>query len=223
MTIWLHAHCGYPSYEQSGTKWDRWDYDGSNFAKALKGESFKGYSNIKAMNGTWKKITGQSTQAAFDIFGEWGAAEMIKSGVGAAYIIPVPSSKCVEFDTDAKGRRLCEAIASHLPNSVADEAFHWSEEMVPAHKGGPRGKQQLLPKLMLWKGLPKDRPVVLVDDVATMHGHLKACIQKLRDNGNEVALALAGAQTVHDRPEHHMFSFPPVDLDANPFIGIEGW
>ena len=223
MTLWLHVHCGYPSYEQSGTKWNTWDYDGSNFAKALKGEPFNGYSTIKAPNGSWKRITAQSPQAAFDIFGAWGAKVMLEAGIETAYIIPVPGSKCVEFDTDAKGRKLCAAIAAHFPNAIADEAFHWTEVLVPAHKGGPRSKHQLLPKLVLWDALPTDRPIVLVDDVATLHGHLKTCAQKLRDSGHQVALALAGAQTVHERPDHHMFAFPPVDIDAAPASAFENW
>jgi len=44
----------------------------------------------------------------------------------------------------------------------------------------------------------------------------------MRDHGHEVVLALAGAQTVHERPEHGMFNFPAIDLDApepDPFAG----
>jgi hypothetical protein len=52
---------------------------------------------------------------------------------------------------------------------------------------------------------------------------MKACAQLLRDHGYEVVLAIAGAQTVHDRPSHPMFDFPAVDLDAaepDPFAGV---
>lgn len=224
MTLWLHARCGYPSYEQAGTKWNPSDFDGRNFAKALKGEPFKGHSTIKDINGKWRKISAENRQPAFDIFGAWGAKVLADAGIGPAYLIPVPGSKCIEFDTDAKGRRLCDAVAEHHPGGVADEAFHWIEEMTPAHKGGPRQKHLLLQKLVIWRGLPKDKPVVLIDDVATLHGHMRACIEKLREHGFTVAAALVGAQTVHDRPEHHMFSFPPFDLDAvadNPFSSID--
>lgn len=220
MSLPLHVHSGYPSYEDSGVDWDRNDYDAYKFAKALKGEPFGGYAKLKSVNGNWLKITPEQTAPAFDLFGSWAAQIIAGAGIGCAYAIPVPGSQCIEFDTDAKGRRLCDAIAAHRAGIVADEAFHWSERMVPAHKGGPRRKSELVPKLRFWAGLPKDRPVILVDDVATLHGHMKACAEVLRHHGHEVVLALAGAQTVHERPDHGMFAFPAVDLDApepNPF------
>lgn len=223
VTLWLHVHNGYPSYEGSGTEWNTWDWDGYKFAKALKGEAFKGYATIKGVDGAWKKITAANPSPAFDLFGSWGANVIREVGIESAFLIPVPASSCVAFDTDAKGRALCEAIARYHDGMEPEEAFHWSEQMTPAHKGGPRHKDELLSKLVLWKDLPKDKPVIMVDDVATLHGHMKACVQMLRDHDYEVALAIAGAQTVHERPDHPMFAFPPSDLDApdpNPF---EGW
>jgi hypothetical protein len=223
VTLLLHVHNGYPSYEGSGTEWNVWDWDGYKFAKALKGEAFKGYATIKSVNGTWKKITAANPSPAFDLFGSWAANVIKEAAIDTAFLVPVPGSSCVAFDTDAKGRALCKAIAKYHPGMEPEEAFHWSEKMVPAHKSGPRHKAELLSKLVLWTGLPKDKPVILVDDVATLHGHMKACAQLLRDHGYEVVLAIAGAQTVHDRPSHPMFDFPAVDLDAaepDPFAGV---
>jgi hypothetical protein len=222
VTLWLHVHNGYPSYEESGTEWNAWDWDGYKFAKALKGEAFRGYATIKGVDGAWKKITAANPLPAFDLFGSWGANVIREAEIETAFLVPVPASGCVAFDTDAKGRALCEAVAKYHPGMEPEEAFHWSEQMMPAHKGGPRHKDELLSKLVLWTGLPKDKPVILVDDVATLHGHIKACAQLLREHDYEVALAIAGAQTVHERPSHPMFDFPAVDLDAgdpDPFAG----
>jgi len=222
MSLPLHVHGGYPSYKEMGTAWDTADWNAFKFAKALKGEPITGYANIKTVGGGWTKISAENTKPAFAIFGAWAGSIIKAAGIDAAYVIPVPGSQCVAFDTDVKGRRLCEAIARHHPGVTADEAFHWSEAMEPAHKGGLRRKSELVPKLIIWDAMPKDRPVILVDDVATLHGHMKACAQVMRDHGHEVVLALAGAQTVHERPEHGMFNFPAIDLDApepDPFAG----
>lgn len=214
MSLPLHVHGGYPSYAESGVAWDQNDYDAYKFAKALKGEPFNGYATLKSIGGKWLKITSDHPEAAFQLFGSWAARVIDATGVQSAYAVPVPGSQCVAFDTDVKGRRLCDAIAAHRAGIVTEEAFHWSEAMVPAHKGGPRRKAELVPMLRFWTKMPKDRPVILVDDVATLHGHMKACAEILRDHGHDVMLALAGAQTVHERPHHSMFDFPVIDLDA---------
>lgn len=213
MTLWLHAHGGYPSYEQIGLEWDQWDFDAYKFIQALKGNSVSGYATLQRPNGGWLKIEGENTAAAFQIFGEWGAKVLDDIGLEEGHLVPVPSSTCLELGGDEKGRKLAQAITNVRPNFKVLEALHWHKKLPKSAEGGPRDVPTLLANLRIMQELPEGH-LILIDDVVTTGGHLRASASGLRHFGGTVELALCGAQTVNDRPKP-IFAIAPRDLEGS--------
>jgi predicted amidophosphoribosyltransferase len=90
--------------------------------------------------------------------------------------------------------------------------LHWHKQLPKSAEGGPRDFDTLFANLRIKTDLPKGN-LILVDDVATSGGHLKACAAGLRHFGGDVEHALCAAQTVNARPAS-IFSIPSHDLEA---------
>lgn len=219
MTLWLHVHGGYPSYGQSGEGWGGLDWDAYKFVQALKGKAFKGYADLPKPDGTWVRITVANRAGAFDLFGQWGAKKLNELGIGNALLVPVPASDCVALGTDQKGMALAEAIAKYHPGCTPVSGLHWAEPLQKASAGGTRNANTLFEVLRVKTDMPKDPPVILIDDVASTGGHLLACARGLRHFGHTVEHAVCAAQTVNTHPEK-MFEIAARDLEHNPFEGM---
>lgn len=203
MTITLHVHCGYASY--GGAGWDQWDYDAYKFVQALKGNAPNRYATLKRPDGTWVKITAQDFEPAFVVFGEWAAAKLASLGLANGLLVPVPASSCVAVGTDAKGRKIAQAIADRSAGFTVREAICWDEVLPKASEGGSRDPDSLYPHLRYDTETP-NQPIILVDDVSTTASRLIACTRGLRHFGYAVEHAICAAETVHARPTAGMFS-----------------
>lgn len=217
MALHLHVHGGYPSYVGSGAGWRQVDWDAHKLVQALKGNEINGYATLKRLDGQSVIIRQGQTAPAFQIFGQWGAAKLSEVCPGGGLLVPVPSSSCVEFGTDAKGQALAKAICSRAPHFQLAEILRWAEPLVKASEGGLRHADALLEHVRI---KPIDRAtIVLVDDVATTGGHLKACARALRREGHTVEHALCAAQTVLEHPAN-MWAIPSRDLEAETLFGL---
>lgn len=214
MALWLHVHGGYPSYAGSGEGWNGTDYDAMKLVKALKGKSFGGYATLQTPSGQWVTFRETDRGPAFRIFGEWAVAKLREIGLTEGVLIPVPSSTCLAFGTDSKGRALADAIATRTKGFSVEDAFHWKEDLGKAAEGGSRDPSVLQANLVLKNGPPST--IVLVDDVATSGGHLLACARALRAAGHTVEHAICAAQTVNNHPSN-MWAIAARDLEADLF------
>ncbi|WP_147391876.1 hypothetical protein [Paracoccus onubensis] len=189
---------GYPSYQESGLQFDKQDWVAHNLVKALKGKEFRGYSNVK-INGTNHRITKDNRQPVIDLFGSAISKYMKRLPAGAAVFI-VPSSDCLEFSDDPKAQSIAASIASAGCEHRVFIPFRWSSRLPKAVDGGNRNYQFLAQHLELHPP-PHVANVVLIDDVVTTGGHLRACSEVCRRHNIVVSSAICFARTVWDRPE----------------------
>jgi len=213
MVLWLHTQACYPSYEGTGIEWIKDDYNAYKFIQALKGNQLNGYARLTRPNGYQVKIDASDTDGAYTVFGEWGAQKLANMGLNPITLVPVPSSDCLAFDTDEKGKLIAEAIAQHRRNATVALSLCWKEQRPKASKGGTRNAVALQANLRV-RTTPPLNEVVLVDDVVTTGGHLLACANALRAKGYKVERAICAARTVHAQPESGMFQERLIDIEA---------
>jgi hypothetical protein len=173
------------------------------FVRAIKQEPLAtepGQDDFGAVlvNGTEPKRELRQANAgdAFDWFAEM-AVERIQEELGTLKValVPIPHSACTQGVAAPRTLVLAEAIVERSGTAMVVDALRWTEPMVPAHRGGPREPSLLYPKLWLppaWTAL--DRPYVLIDDVATSGGHVRACAARLKARGAKIPLAICGAR-----------------------------
>lgn len=191
------------TYRTSGGGWTPAQVGVLRFVRAIKQQSLAvrpdgpdtGYVLV---NGIEPKRLLRPTNAAeaFDWFAEM-ATHWIQQELGTSRIalVPIPNSDCVQHAVPARTKALADAIVKRLPQAVTVDVLRWDEQMVPAHKGGPRDPAVLYPHLHLRPGwTPSSRQYVLVDDVSTSGGHIRSCAALLRSRGANVTLAISGAQ-----------------------------
>lgn len=214
MALWVHVHGGYPSYAGSGEQWIGSDYEAMKFVKALKGLPFNGHASLRTPTGFPVTIRATDRSGAFRIFGEWATAKLAELELSDAVVMAVPSSSCLAMNGDEKGRALTAAVKQRSPNITVVEGLWWKAQLPKAAQGGTRDSSVLEANLNVLDGPPSR--VVLVDDVVSSGGHLRACARALRAKGHSVEHALCAAQTVNNHPEN-MWKIDPRDLEANPF------
>lgn len=97
-----------------------------------------------------------------------------------------------------------ETKATH--GAFVDDVLRWIEPMPSAHQGdGPRDPATLYRNLRVIRKPRKADVYVLIDDVVTSSGHIRACAARVRQHGVPVKLAICAGQTVYN------------DLPENPF------
>lgn len=93
----------------------------------------------------------------------------------------------------------------------------WKRNLGSASKeAGPRDPGTLYNNIAVLKDflrdVDKNTPVLLVDDITTSGGHLRASAAKLREAGLNVTGALCGGRTLYDQ-EQRAFSIVEEMLD----------
>ena len=76
------------------------------------------------------------------------------------------------------------------------DALRYTEQIQRAAEGGPRDAAILYDKLAVGAP-PPNYPVVLIDDLITSEGHMKASARRLEEAGYNVTCGITWAQTVH--------------------------
>lgn len=216
----LHVICGYPSNSDGTyTNWKRSDYDASKLVKAVKGKPFKGYATIKQGDREYRfENDAAGRETARGIAARAMAGKIHQHlGLQEAAIVPVPASDHIEFGAAFTGSILAEAMQAFYAQYRASPVVTFDQVMEKASQGGSRDPAVLLPHLRLNCPIPP-LPIVLLDDVTSTHGHLKAVARKLRAEGREVAGAVCVAQTVWERPEQ-IFGIPPKELYIDSWPG----
>jgi len=202
--------CGYRSKSDAWTeKWTDADYRARNLVKALKREPFNGFSewNVRA---TKQKLRVDATPAGQSVALRVALSKLFdlfaKAGIEEARVVPVPSSRTVAPGDGSTGSRLATAIAGIKPALLACPVLYFAGPQPKTADNGSRRWQDILPHLR--GNVPAGAgPIILLDDVMTSGGHLRACARYFANRGAHVEDAFVVGRTVWERPES-MFQMP---------------
>ena len=189
----------------------------NQFVDAIKENTVRGFGHV-LVNGKPPKrhISARNAHMAREWFGEMGSRILKEADLAAPIIlIPVPNSACTLDSERSRIATLAHAIRkrSDLVQDVAD-VLHWDEPMPSASEHmGPRDPSDLYPHLRLRSTLRhRHRTHVLVDDVLTTGGHIRACAAFLASRGIVAKFAVCAARS-DPNPQANPFRDRSDDLD----------
>ena len=185
--------------------WTDREFAACKFVRLLKGMPVSGWAHVPVGSGRVVRIDGDRRATAVDVFGLL-AAQMLAAVTTRVWFVPIPNSgNTVRSEGLPRTRLLAETIVKHRGDAMAAAAdvLRWIEPMPSAHRfAAPRYPEQLYPNLALIARVPASTAVVLLDDLVTTGGHLRAAAAFLEDAGVRVAGALcagrADEQRVHE-------------------------
>ena len=173
--------------------WRGDDYDAHDFIDAVKDRNINGYANVK-LRGEWHYFNNANRQDVVGWFAVMVVDHLVANSVdGPLVLVPVPGSK-VDAQS-ASTPQLANAIATAMGGDVTvADVLRWREPMLSANEeGGTRDPAKLFDKVLLLNDMDGLR-IVLVDDVFTSGGHIRACAAKLREGGGDVLMAVVAGR-----------------------------
>lgn len=180
------------------TRTDGWKdphYCVNLFVNALKGRRVSGYGYVQVLPGEpRRRLDASNMQEAARWFGEMAADILVREGIEAPVLVPIPDSRAVLGAAVSRTAHLARATSEQVPGSIVADVLRFDQPMHSAHaQQGTRDAIWLHAHLRICGPLPQERSCVLVDDVLTTGGHLAAAHAVLRAHGADVALAICGA------------------------------
>jgi hypothetical protein len=189
------------SYRTSlDSPWTDAHHSVNQFVDALKDRPVKGYGHV-LINGQPPKrlIEAASAIQAKGWFGEMGAQILSDKRLrNPVVLVPVPNSECTLTVRDSRTAALAHAVQERTDVVEAiDDFVRWDQVMPSASKDdGPRHPAILFPHLRIRgrQAIRSKCSYVIIDDVLTSGGHLRAVAALLRSKGARVAFAICGAR-----------------------------
>lgn len=182
-----------------GVQWRDSDYNGKKCVDAIKGKPINGWATIP-YGSAWRRLQESNRDVMASAFGLWGQRQLVEWFAAGTRVslIPIPGSSSVDPSATFVAQVLANAItASSFPiHAVVHDVVRFTSPQVPSHSGGSRDPDDLCANMALLGRV--DGVPVLVDDVFTLGGHVKAVARLLsRHSMPAVGHALCVAETVH--------------------------
>lgn len=192
----LHVIC-LCTYRTSNPRlWRDRDFAACKLIRALKGRAVSGWADVPIGPRDWVRLDRESVASAADIFGRI-AAGVIAWPPSPAFLVPIPNSCTLVNSSPPKTKTLADALAKHAPNArltVAD-VLRWHEPVPVSHQGAARYPEQLYPNLRLTEHLQTGSRVILVDDMLTTGGHMRAAAAFVEHCGAEVTMGICAGRS----------------------------
>jgi hypothetical protein len=218
----LRVYCALQYLTQKVEEMRDPDYTGIMVVKAVKGKDPGGRrKTIRLRDQTFTFGPGNPGPAV-DAWVAWAAhrlRELLPSG--PVVLVPVPNSNAVhgsveDFQSAEMARRVAHAAGARF---CVETELWFDQQLKPAHgpsdTSGPRFANQVYPHLVHEPSATQGTRV-LIDDVMTSGGHLRACAAKLREIDRAPEFALCCGRTVHEQLENP-FAVPVEELpDFDP-------
>jgi hypothetical protein len=165
--------------------------------KALKGDPVNGYFEL-SVDGIAHRFDKSNVGQFLDLVPRAMAAAILPRFEGNATLVPIPNSHVLRpdepnFPTLKLATGMAAASGGRLTAAVA---LVFKEPQEKARKGGPRGAAHLQEAYQIVGNV--EGPIILVDDVWTLGGHLRAACWKLASPRRPIILASTVAHTTHE-------------------------
>lgn len=210
----LHSCCAYLA--TIDVDWRDEDYASRFVTLAVKNDNrLKGRARIPFPDGA-RTVTVANKIEAVRYFVGWASAKLAELDIERPVIIPIPGHSITPAATNFRNGALAAGIANIVPNAIAAPILRFREPVEKAQKGGPRGSLQLSSHMVLVGGIP-DGDIVLMDDVVSSGGHMRAARRIIETNNRQVTCALTCGRTVHQLVDDP-FNLNPEELD--PLAGF---
>ena len=79
------------------------------------------------------------------------------------------------------------------------DGLRFKKSLTKSRAGGPRDIETLYRNLEVIAAIPTDAQIILIDDVCTGGGHLKAAARKIIEGGGECNFSICIARTANDK------------------------
>ena len=180
------------------------DYDATHLVKAVKGLPLNENQWAVVQIGK-KKVTirENNKDAAIEWFAEWAALLVDALGSRGKVMVPIPGSSVTKtYSNEFRTEMIANAIAEKCETPVTVYAgLRWKKPQKSTRDGGTRDPMLLYDKMVMLKGLPTDA-IILIDDVYTTGGHLKAAAWCFEDRERSVLGAICCGRTIQQQLEN---------------------
>jgi hypothetical protein len=176
----------------------------NQFVDAIKGDPVKGYGHVEVKKPYRRKINQDNNGQAAVWFGEMAAGLLASEPFTNPILVPFPNSKCAIGTPVSRTKVLADSIVKAGYTAEIADILRFTEALPSANReNGSRDPKVIYPKLVIVGTIRKLRTYVVVDDVLTSGGHVRAGVTALKKAGANVRLvvcAVSAEQTPSPAP-----------------------